>query len=61
MTVEKHATREVHGCILLIPSDLFRALEREAARQALSPETFLLRLLASRVAQSEEAPAARHG
>jgi hypothetical protein len=61
MTVEKHATREIHGCILLIPSDLFRALEREAARQALSPEAFLLRLIESRVAESEDAPAGRHG
>lgn len=62
MSVGQHTRREVHGCILLIPSDLFRDLEREATRQGLSPEAFLLRLLESRIERTRgEEPTGRRG
>jgi len=41
--------RQVRGCILLIPSELFTAAEREAERQGLSLEEFILALLERRV------------
>jgi hypothetical protein len=56
------ATQAVHGCILLIPSKLFQALACEAAREQVSPEAFLLRLLERRVEQTTQAERnGRHG
>ena len=41
--------RQVRGCVLLIPSELFTAAQREAERQGLSLEEFILALLERRV------------
>lgn len=51
----REAERQIRGCILLIPSELFKAAEREAERQALSLEAYLLALLERRVRQAREA------
>jgi hypothetical protein len=54
MTESQDTNRAVHGCILLIPSDLFAALEREATGHGLSPEVYLLKLLESRVERTTQ-------
>jgi hypothetical protein len=49
MEVPGHRSGSVRGCILLIPSDLFRLAEQEALQLGLSLEVFILRLLEERV------------
>lgn len=45
--------RQVRGCVLLIPSELFTAAEREAKRRGLSLEAYILSLLECRVQETE--------
>lgn len=54
MSTGPPTNQAVHGCILLIPSDLFAALEREATGHGLSPEVYLLKLLESRVERTTQ-------
>jgi hypothetical protein len=61
MNKGQHTGPPVHGCILLIPSDLFTALEREAARRGLTPEAMLLRVLEWWVARTTEKQLAGSG
>jgi hypothetical protein len=52
MEAVRTADRQVRGCVLLIPSELFRAAEREAERQGLSLEAYILTLLECRTQKS---------
>lgn len=49
MEAARQPERQVRGCVLLIPSELFTAAEREAERQGLSLEEFILALMERRV------------
>jgi predicted HicB family RNase H-like nuclease len=53
MEALRHPGRQVRGCVLRIPSDLFTAAEREAKRQGVSLEAFLLTLLECRLQKTE--------
>ena len=53
MEAARQPGRQVRGCVLLIPSDLFMAAEQEAMRQGLSLEAFILTLLECRVQETE--------
>ncbi|HSD52169.1 MAG TPA: hypothetical protein VLG48_12250 [Candidatus Methylomirabilis sp.] len=44
----------VRGCVLLIPSDLFRVAEQEAQQLGLSLEEYILRLLEQGVRSASE-------
>jgi predicted HicB family RNase H-like nuclease len=52
MDAARQPERQVRGCVLLIPSELFRAAEQEAMRQGLSLEAYILTLLEQRAQQT---------
>lgn len=56
MEAARQPERQLRGCVLLIPSDLFTAAEREAERQGLSLEAYILALLESQVREEETGP-----
>jgi hypothetical protein len=53
MEAVRTADRQVRGCVLLIPSELFTAAEREAERQGLSLEAYILTLLECQFQEAE--------
>lgn len=54
MEAARQPERQVRGCVLLIPSELFMAAEQEAERQGLSLEAYILSLLECRIRQARE-------
>jgi hypothetical protein len=54
METQRRCDDSIRGCVLLIPSDIFRLAEQEARRQGPSLETFILRLLEQHVRSTRD-------